>query len=272
MVLVGGLGIYLSCGTGVFAQERGRFDASEFDRVLQTYVNDEGKVDYRGLGTNRADLDHFLRRVSQAKPEELKDDAERLAFWINAYNAETLAAALDSVYGKTDSVQKVPGFFDKVTRMVAGKPMTLDQIEKAGRELHDPRIHFSIVCASASCPKLARSVYSGENLEQQLKSATLNFFGDTSRGVRAEKANKEIYLSPIFKWYAGDFVKRGNGTGMSGGELDEKERERSVLEFIAANGSADLAKFIRDVHPTVKYIEYDWSLNAQSKANLGSTR
>jgi hypothetical protein len=126
----------------------------DYDRLLHTYVTDDGWVDYGGLARERDALKKFLDSLGSTPPNSFRDDAERLAFWINSYNAFTLADVLDLVYGKHQGVQKVEGFFNGRKHLVAGEHLTLDEIETRGRNLHDPRIHFAIVCASASCPKL----------------------------------------------------------------------------------------------------------------------
>src|SRR5258708_37794946 len=75
-------------------------DVSDYDRLLQTYVTDEGWVDYAGLGRERGALNRFLEELGKAAPKDFGNDTQRLAFWINTYNAFTLPAALHTAYGK----------------------------------------------------------------------------------------------------------------------------------------------------------------------------
>ena len=75
--------------------------------------------------------------------------------------------------------------------------------ERRGRNLHDPRIHFAVNCASASCPKLQPFAYTAAELDHQLDRVTRDFFGDSGRGLRLERNKNTIFLSPILKWYAG---------------------------------------------------------------------
>ncbi|MFN7947177.1 MAG: DUF547 domain-containing protein [Blastocatellia bacterium] len=238
---------------------RGMFDHGGLEKILATYVNDNGWVDYAGLLNNRAALDDYLKSLATASPPQFPNDAERLAFWMNAYNAFTVADVLDDVYQKHQSVREVKGFFDTKKHRLAGEDLTLDQIEKRGRELKDPRIHFGVVCASTSCPKLQRFAYTGPQLEEQLSRITREFLTDPSRGLRADRDRNEVHLSSIFKWYAGDFTMSSSVLARVKAEVSGSE----VLDYVKKHAPAEVVQFIIESNPTVKYIDYDWSLNAQ---------
>jgi pyrimidine-specific ribonucleoside hydrolase len=229
-------------------------DISGYDRLLRTYVTEDGWVDYPGLGRERAVVDRFLRALDKASPNDFKNKRETLAFWINAYNAFTLGDALDSVYGKHRSVRDVPGFFDGRKHAVAGQQLTLDDIERRGRDLGDPRIHFAIVCASSSCPKLRRFAYTAEKLESQLDRVAKEFLADPNRGLRFDAKTNDLYVSPILEWYRGDFV--------GGRDKEAGKTDRAMLAFIAKYAPADAAQHIRDHPPELHYFDYDWSLNS----------
>lgn len=243
-------------------------DTSSYDRLLHTYVTVDGWVDYAGLTRERSILNGFLDELGKASPSEFKTKEERLAFWINAYNAFTLADALDTVYGKHEGVRQVNGFFDKGKHKVAREQLTLDEIEKRGRDLHDPRIHFAVVCASTSCPKLQRFAYVGERLDAQLGQAAREFLADPNRGLRYDAKNNDLYVSPIFKWYAGDFT--GN-EGSLWARAKATVSGNELLDFIARYAPADVAERIREHPPTLHYFDYDWSLNSLS-THAGGTR
>jgi uncharacterized protein DUF547 len=241
------------------SEKQPTYDVSDYHRLLQTYVTAEGWVDYAGLARERAVLNRFLEQLATVSPTGYQRNSDRLAFWINSYNAFTLADALDTVYSKRHGVREVNGFFDKRKHAVAGEQLTLDEIEKRGRDLRDPRIHFAIVCASTSCPKLQRFAYSGEKLDSQLEQAAREFLADPNRGLRYDEGRNDLRVSPIFKWYAGDFTgsegslwARAKAT-VSGSEL---------LDFIAPYAPAAVAAQIREHPPTLHYLEYDWSLNS----------
>lgn len=224
-------------------------DRAAWTRVLRDFGRDGG-VDYAGLKARPVDLAAFLASLAAVEPEVL-DTAEAMAFWSNAYNAVVVKHVLDR-YPDIESVKAVAGFFDRLTFPVAGAERTLDEIETAGRDLGDPRIHFAVVCASTSCPDLLDEPFRGEAIDRQLAELTRRFLADPSKGMRYDAESETIWLSSIFKWYAGDF------TGGS-----------TVVAFFARGGVAD---WVRDQLPPelaseiaasskVRYLEYDWTLN-----------
>jgi hypothetical protein len=238
-------------------------DQTALSQILSRRVNSKGWVDYDGLRQDRAALQSYLDTLRNVDMAKLSSDAARLAFWINAYNAFTLNDVLEYVEGKTDSVRKVSGFFDGHKHPIAGESLTLDEIEKHGRSMHDPRIHFAINCASTSCPKLQPFAYAGAELNQQLDLATKEFFADSSRGLRLQPNENTVFLSPILEWYAGDF----NGATTATGQFLSRARAAisgsNVLGFVIAHASNDVASYLREKRPTVKYMHYDWTLNSQ---------
>jgi hypothetical protein len=240
-----------------------RTSESPLTPILARNVNSAGWVDYVGLRRNRPALKGFLESLRNVDVAKLPSDAARLTFWINAYNAVILDDVLEYVDGKTDSVKKVDGFFDKHKHAVATQQMTLDAIERRGREMHDPRIHFVINCASASCPKLSPFAYTADDLDRELNQAALQFFSDPVRGLRLDRSKNTIVLSPILKWYAGDF----NGATSAGSQLLYYARAaisgEDILNFVEHHANQDVADYIQKNHPTVSYLEYDWTLNSQ---------
>jgi hypothetical protein len=238
------------------------YGTTDYDRLLRTYVNEQGWVDYVGLARERTALNRFLEELASISPKEFKDQSERLAFWINAYNACTLADVLDTVYGKHKSVRQVRGFFDGKQHLVAGEKLTLDEIEKRGRELHDPRIHFAIVCASASCPTLQRFAYTGQALDRQLDQAARDFLADPNRGLRFDREHNQLSVSPIFEWYAGDFMGVSGGAGSLWARAKATVAGSELLDFIASYAPEEISQLIPKNRPTLHYSRYDWSLNS----------
>lgn len=238
-------------------------DHRALTNILSRHVSAAGWVDYAGLRQERSALESYLASLRDTDPAKLPSDAARLAFWINAYNAFTLNDVLDSVDGKTDSVKKVDGFFDKKKHAVARGWLTLDEIERHGREMRDPRIHFAINCASASCPRLQPFAYTAAELNQQLDRATGEFFGDPGRGLRLERNDNVVFLSPILKWYAGDF----SGATSAAGEFLSRARAAlsgdNIIEFVISHVSDEQKSYMQQRRPTVKYLDYDWTLNSQ---------
>ena len=173
-----------------------------WNRVVRRNVV-RGGVDYARVKADRGDLDAFLACVRRIDPAKLAE-ADRVAFLSNAYNALVIDAVLRR-YPGIESVRDVDGFFDEEEHVVGGERMTLDAVETLAREI-DPRVHFSVVCASTSCPDLLDEAYFGSQIDQQLRRQTQRFLADPSKGLRYDRAKNELHLSSIFKWYAGDFT------------------------------------------------------------------
>ena len=87
------------------------------DRVLRRFVDEEGRVDYRALKKDEADLQAYYAQVAAYSPDSHPDlfpaRADRLAYWINAYNAAVLVNVLRHypIAGVTQVKAPAPLFF-----------------------------------------------------------------------------------------------------------------------------------------------------------------
>lgn len=214
-----------------------------------------GGLDYAALAKDRADLDAFLSSLATVEPAKLPK-AEQLAFWINAYNAVTAHHVL-ARYPAIKSVKDEAGFFDTLKYRVAGAERTLDEIETAGRDLGDARIHFAVVCASTSCPDLRSEAFMAARLETQLTEQTHRFLSDPSKGLVLSADGGTVGLSSIFKWYAGDFT--GGSTAVA------YLARGGVLDWVIAHAPAPIKSKLQAKRPTVSYLDYDWSLNDRKR-------
>jgi hypothetical protein len=125
--------------------------------------------------------------------------------------------------------------------------------------LQDPRLHFAVNCASASCPKLQRFVFTGAELERQLQKVAREFLGDMTRGMNFDPTRNQVSLSAIFKWYAADFTPANPVIARLKAEASGAELLAVALQYVPV----EVAQFMREKKPRVNYLEYDWSLNAQ---------
>lgn len=213
-----------------------------FDEVLHAYVND-GKVNYPGVAADPR-FSAYLTELKQTDADALPSREENLAFWMNAYNALAMKGILDG-YSPSTAFGKLRYFYLNKYE-VGGKTINLYNMEhEIIRPLGEPRIHFTIACASQSCPKLRSEAYTAERLEQQLDENARRFINNTSRN-RFDRNEKIAHLSMIFKWFDEDFVKHSG----------------SVLEYIANYvDDKELASELAAGSYTIKYLEYDWNLN-----------
>ena len=240
-----------------------RFDHSEWEELLEAYVDEKGLVDYDGFADDREQLDAYLKRVGEVKISDLVDVDERNAFYINAYNAFTVRQVLDTVWEKTFSVRNVEGFWDTKTHLIGGEELTLDQIEKTSRNYGDPRTHFAVNCASIGCPNLQKFAYTGKDLEEQFAKVTKEFLADTEKGVKLDKKNNKLGISSLFNWYAGDF-KGETGDIERGISLIKSQFTTSAgVTYIVDKVEPEISDHIKTKNPEVYYLEYDWNLNSQ---------
>jgi hypothetical protein len=228
-----------------------------FSAVLAEHVKD-GRVDYAALKTD-VRLGRYLAQLAATDPATLASEAERLAFWLNAYNAYTLKLIVDHAPVKSiieiGTGGLVLGSLLKTTAWdirfatIGGKKYTLNEIEHGiiRRQFKDARVHFALVCASTSCPVLRTEAYEAGALDRQLDEQARLFVRDPIKN-RFEITTKTAQLSSIFKWYGSDF-----GTG-----------ERAVLWAVAKYAPEEVRRAV-EAEPDawkVKYLDYDWSLNA----------
>lgn len=221
-----------------------------WDRLLREHA-ERGGLDYAAVKADRGDLDRFLGSLRSARPSGM-GEAEAMAFWVNAYNAVVAHHVLER-YPGIRSVRDVDGFFDELTYPVAGEELTLDEIETRGRDLGDPRVHFAVVCASTSCPDLRVEAYRAEEIDAQLEDQTRSFLSDESKGLRYDAEDDTAWLSSIFKWYAGDFT--------GGSTVVAFFARGGVLDWVIEHAPEEVATRLKRGDPSVRYLDYDWSLN-----------
>jgi len=240
---------------GAAPDTRSPFDHSAFDRLLENHVDREGLVDYRAFDRDSA-FHAYLERLAGADPAGMRE-AERLALWINAYNAWTIR--LINREGRPGSIRDINKILGLISgggawrvrfAEVAGQTWTLDEIEhEIIREgFDDPRIHFALGCAALGCPPLRREAYTGEELHRQLDDQARRFLLESPHKNRVSVEDGRLWLSPIFDWYEDDF----------GGSDDSVVRY--VAKYLPPGRERDLL-LSGDVD--IEYTDYDWSLNDQ---------
>ncbi|MDZ7597022.1 MAG: DUF547 domain-containing protein [Desulfobacterales bacterium] len=247
----------------------GAVNAAEFDQtyagyeaLLKRYVAD-GRVDYKGLKTDTTALDLYLDSAAGVAEAHFNQwaEPERLAFLINLYNAATLKLIVDHYPVK--SIKDIGSFFkgpwaQPVVRLF-GSAITLDNLEHGivRKQYSEPRIHLALVCAAKGCPTLRSEAYTAEKLDAQLDDQSRRFLASPA-GLRIDRGSKVVYFSSIFKWYGEDFVAGFSPpSGFSG--LDKTER--AVANFCSGFISASDGDHLKAGGYSVKYLDYDWSLN-----------
>lgn len=224
----------------------------QFTELLTAVVSDTGLVSYDRLKIDQ--LNHKLNDVvavfSTVKMPEDKDD--KLAFLINAYNANVLAKVVKArAKPGFENVIKLSGFFDKDLIKVAGLSTTLNDLEnKQIRPMGDARIHAALVCAAMSCPPLANTAYSSDKLDDLLDNQCKRWANDSSKFTVKDG---KLAVSSILDWYKKDFATK-------------QFASPAVFVKKYAVTSGKLGRFLEsNSSPAVIYLKYDWSLNHQPK-------
>ena len=249
------------------------FDFSGYDWVLKTFVNEKAMVDYRKLKAQQQQLDAFAAAMGKltSATYEKWGEKDKIAFWLNAYNGLTLKAIVDNypikssffrsrIYPK-NSIRQIPGVWKKISFKVMGRKMTLGHIEDGilRVKFDEPRIHMAMVCAAMGCPPLRNEPYQGNKLDEQLDDQARRFLGNSAK-FKIDRGKNTLYLSPIFDWFAGDFVKK-YGPKEIIGRHDKKES--AVLNFVALYLTGVQKDHVLAGKFKIKYLQYDWSLNEQ---------
>ena len=211
------------------------FDHSIFNKLLQKFVSDNGNVNYKGLKGEHKTLLSYIDLLKTNQPNEDWSNNDKLAYWINAYNALTIDLILKNY--PTKSIKDIKDPWDQRLWKFGTTWQNLNDIEhKILRGMHEPRIHFAIVCASISCPKLQNTAFTASELDTQLTNATKEFLADTTKN---EISTEEIKLSKIFKWFKKDFETNG-----------------SLIDFLNQYSDVKISNSAKK-----SFKDYDWNLN-----------
>ncbi len=242
---------------------------ADLDSFLRRHVDDRGRVDYRAALEDRADLDRYvalLARVSpDSHPHRFPTHEDRLAYWINAYNASVLHLVLD-VYPITSVkdvgppkplffLPRLSGFFVFRQVTLGGEFVNLYQLENGiiRERFAEPRIHFAINCASLGCPRLPAEAFQPQRLEEQLARET-RLFVTESRNVDIDLANRVVWLSAIFDWFESDFT--------TWVKVYRPGEEPTLVSYVQAQLPPEqTARLARCSDCKVEFFTYHWGLN-----------
>jgi hypothetical protein len=232
-------------------------DAAAYTRVLERFVTAEGGVRYAALKADAVDLDRYLESLASfdAARLEAEPQADRIAFWINAYNAITLKTIIDNypIEGSglsalrhpASSIRRISGAWSRRSWTVLGTRTSLDDIEHRTlrKRFAEPRIHMALVCAAVGCPPLRREPYDGARLDEQLDDQTRRYLASPA-GLQLDPGRRRVAVSAIFKWFGEDFEAAGG-----------------VRAFLAHHAPRAARVTLADPGAKIRYLDYDWSLN-----------
>jgi hypothetical protein len=226
------------------------------DSLLRQFVRD-GLVDYDAM-EQAPQFATYLATLARIRTDDWPR-ADRLAFLINAYNAYTIAQV--NAHHERRSIRNINKSFGVLGNGAWGEKMatlggvtyTLDDIEhRLIRPVFgEARVHFALVCAARGCPPLRAEAYRGDVLDEQLTDQAHIFLLRSPAKNRVDVTAATVYLSPIFKWYRGDFGK------------DDAALLRYIGSYFPAG---DHARLLASGHARIRWTDYDWSLNTLGKS------
>jgi hypothetical protein len=235
------------------------------DQVLDLYVRD-GYVYYRALRQDRRLLDAYLNGLATASIDSASRD-EQLAFWLNAYNALILRTVIDhapipqrSREYPPGSIRQIPGAFERLTHRVAGRTVTLDQIEQTILPtFNDPRVYFALGRGSVGGGRLRSEAFTAAGLERQLAEVA-NECVTRAQCVAIDRGQNKVMVSSIFSWREKEF-SAAYADKAAPAFSSRSPIERAVLAFVGPRLLTTERDFLATNEFRVEYAPFDWSLN-----------
>jgi len=211
------------------------FDHTNYDGLIAKYVSEQGNVNYDGFKRNWSTLRNYIKALGENMPTNEWSKEDKLAYWMNAYNAMTVDLILRNY--PLASIKDIKDPWGQRFWKLGEKYYNLNEIEhKILRKMGDARIHFGINCASFSCPPLLNEAFTAQKVDKQLDILARRFVNDKKRNTITANS---IEISEIFNWFAKDFKTNG-----------------SVIDFLNKYSDTPI-----NAKAKKRYKDYNWSLN-----------
>lgn len=223
-----------------------------WDSLLKAHVHN-GLVDYDALERAPA-FRRYLATLDTVRVEAL-EESERLAFWLNAYNAYTIQlilthherASIRNINRSLGLLQLKGPWSERIVR-AGGHVYTLDEVfhRILRKQFREPRMHFAVVPASKGAPPLRSEAYTGARLDAQLEDQTRRLLADTTwtwyrRGV--------LGVNQVMLAYERDFAS------------SRQELVQFVAPYVTLRPQEDQKQRLTEGRVIVQGRPYDWTLN-----------
>lgn len=211
-------------------------DFTKYNDFLKDHVSNKGVVNFDKVLKNIDELNDITLSFSKISPNNSWSKSEYKTFWINFYNANIIKLLAENYPIK--SINYINDAFKIEVVDYDGGKISLDFIEhNLIRALDDPRVHFALYSTATSSPKLKRTAYSIDTVEDELGIATSDFLNDPTKNIINGNGNTSK-LSKIFDWYKDDF--------------------RNLVEFINRHSNYKISE-----KTNITYLTYDWNLDRE---------
>jgi hypothetical protein len=237
------------------------------DQILDLNVRD-GLVYYRALRSDRGRLDRYAASLNVAPDvydRWLRE--QKMAFWLNAYNAFVLQTVIDHypIRGSSksypaNSIRQIPGAFEQAKHRVAGRSLTLDDIEKTVLpEFKEPRLYLALGRGAVGSGRLRSEAYVGDRLKQQLDDLQQEFVSEQSM-IKIDRDANMVSLTPIVSWRSAEFIAAYD-PGATGPMAQRSPIERAIVAFVMPRLLPLEKEFLQKNEFKLTYHPFDWRLN-----------
>jgi hypothetical protein len=236
-----------------------------FDQLLDLYVRN-GDVYYRALKIERGKLDGYVNMLATAPVNKFSHD-EQMAFWLNAYNALVLRTVIDHypIQGRSadypaKSIRQIPGAFERLPHRVAGRTLTLDQIEQTVlADFHDPRVFFALGRGAIGGGRLRSEAFVPARIEEQLTDVAAECV-TRAQCLQIDRETGKVAASPIFSWREKEF-SAAYADKLPAAFADRSPVERAILAFVQPKLLTTEKEFLAKNTFQITYRPFDWTLN-----------
>jgi hypothetical protein len=238
------------------------------DQILDVNVRD-GLVYYRALRSERGRLDRYVAslNVGPATYDGWSRE-EKIAFWMNAYNAIVLQTVINHypIHGTSknypaNSIRQIPGAFEQAKYRVAGKSVTLDEIEKTVLpSFKDPRVHLALGRGALGSGRLRSEAFSGDRLNKQLDDIQREFVNEEAM-IRIDRTAGQIAVTSIVSWHEAEFIEAFDKGGATGTFAQRSPVERAIIAFVTPRLFPLEKEFVQKNEFRVTFLPFDWRLN-----------
>jgi hypothetical protein len=236
-----------------------------FDQLLDLNVRN-GDVYYRALKAQRGKLDGFVNLQATTAVDKLSREGQ-LAFWLNAYNALVLKTVIDHypLLGKSPdyppkSIRQISGAFERLPHRVAGRTLTLDQIEQTVlADFHDPRVYFALGRGAAGSGRLRSEAFDPARIAEQLAEVAAECV-TRAQCIRIDREEVTVNVSSIFSWrekeFAAAYADKAPAAFASRSPI-----ERAIVAYVLPKLLPSEKEFLEKNTFRVVYTPFDWTLN-----------
>jgi hypothetical protein len=238
-----------------------------YDQLLDVNVRD-GLVYYRAVKSERGRLDRYVASLNvPAATYDGWSREEKMAFWLNAYNALVLQTVINQypIKGKASmypasSIRQIPGAFEQTKHRVASRSVTLDEIEKTILpEFKDPRLYLALGRAAIGSGRLRSEAYTASTLKAQLDEVASEFVNHQEM-LKIDRLTGRMSVTPLISWHEAEFVAAYD-KGAEGPFAQRSAVERAIIAFITPHLLRLEREFVEQNAFQIVFHPFDWRLN-----------